>query len=256
MMNPTTRFSDRVSNYVRHRPAYPDGVISILREELGLNPDSDVADLGSGTGVLTRQLLPEVRTVYAIEPNAKMREAAEEALAGTPGFRSIDGTAEATTLPDACVDLATAAQAFHWFRHDAVRRELSRILRPGGGVAILWNVRRTEPGTFGAAYEEFLNRFGTDYQQVRVGHPDRATLDAFFGPEGCRLRKLPNAQTFDFDGLHGRVLSSSYMPREGGPGYEPMLRELRTLFDRFATDGRLELTYDTEIYFGRLSGVA
>src|SRR5579885_3110804 len=130
--DPTRRFSDRVENYVRYRPHYPDGVLDVLRTETGLTPTAVVADVGSGTGISAKLFLRNGNLVLGVEPNREMREAAERLLSDYPHFTSVAGTAEATTLPDRSVDYAVAAQAFHWFDHDRARHEFARILHPGG----------------------------------------------------------------------------------------------------------------------------
>src|SRR5258705_12626233 len=98
MLSPTQRFSSRVDNYVRFRPGYPDELIDSLRTENGLTEQAVIADVGSGTGKLTELFLRHGNSVFAVEPNQEMREAGERLLAHFPGFTSIHGTAEATTL--------------------------------------------------------------------------------------------------------------------------------------------------------------
>ena len=248
----TRRFSNRVENYVRYRPSYPPAAIACLEGEFGLSSAQIVADVGSGTGILSELLLRHGNTVYGVEPNAEMRSAAERLLRHYPGFRSVAGTAEQTTLPAASVDWIVAGQAFHWFEVEDARREFARILRPAGRVALLWNVRR-EDTAFLQEYEQFLREYGTDYSAVK--HQSVETdgrLDRFFGPGEFVLRSFDNQQSFDFDGLRGRTLSASYMPAEGHPRYGAMLAELARLFERHAADGCVEFDYDTRMYVGRI----
>src|SRR4051812_50031918 len=110
---PTERFSSRVQNYVQYRPRYPEAVLDLLRSECGLNTGSAVADVGSGTGISTELLLKSGATVYAIEPNREMRQAAEVQLASEENFRSIDATAESIGLPERGIDLIVAGPSFH-----------------------------------------------------------------------------------------------------------------------------------------------
>ncbi len=131
--DPTRRFRGRAELYARHRPGYPGEVVTLLEDECGLRAGSVVADLGSGTGILAAMLLARGCRVFGVEPNADMRAEGARALAAQEGFVSVDGRAEATTLPDASVDLVTAAQAFHWFDRPRARAEFARILKPGGG---------------------------------------------------------------------------------------------------------------------------
>jgi SAM-dependent methyltransferase len=248
--DPTDRFTDRVDDYVRYRPAYPAAVIDLLRAEIGLDPSWFVADLGSGTGISCEPFLGHGNAVFAVEPNEAMRSAAEARLARRPGFRSVAGTAERTGLRDGSVDLVVAAQAFHWFAPDAARREASRILRGPKWAALHWNTRHTKGAPFLEAYEALLDRFGTDYERVR--HDKRTGgIDAFF-TQGHLRRAIPNAQALDWPALRGRVLSSSYTPGADDPAREGMVRDLRTLFETHATSGTVTITYDTEIFIGRL----
>jgi len=248
----TERFGNRVENYIRYRPKYPDGVLDLLHRETHLGESSFVADVGSGTGISTEMLLQSGATVYGIEPNAPMREAAERLLAGNPRFHSVEGTAEQTTLPDQSVTHVTAAQAFHWFDAEKTKAEFHRILRPGGAIILLWNVRHVDTTPFLRGYEDLLKTFATDYQQVRHENIGVAQLNAFFGEGRYTKRVLPNSQTFDWEGLKGRVLSSSYAPAPGQPGHEPMVDALRDLYDRHQDNGHIDFDYDTEIYWSRL----
>ncbi len=249
--DPTQRFSSRVENYVRYRPGYPPEVLELLKSECGLTPDSVVADIASGTGILTRMLLQNGNRVFGVEPNPDMRKAGEELLAEYPRFTSIAGAAEATSLPDHCADFVTAAQAAHWFDHEKARREFQRILKPGGWVVLLWNERRTDSTPFLRDYEQLLLTYGTDYQDVRHEHTT-AAIAAFFAPSPFEARVFENRQEFDYPALEGRLLSSSYTPQPGHSNYEPMLRDLRRIFDAHQVEGRVAFEYYTRVYYGRL----
>lgn len=249
----TRRFSDRVENYVRYRPGYPERVVHIMREEIGLTPTSVVADVGSGTGISSELFLRNGNPVFAIEPNAGMRGAAETLLQHHPGFRSIAGRAEATTLPDASVDYVLAGQAFHWFSPRMAEREFSRILRPGGWVVLLWNSRRTDSTPFLRAYEDLLQRYGTDYREVRHMNIGDEVLRPFFAGAAYESRRLYNEQRFDYEALRGRLLSSSYAPNQEHPEHLPMLNELQRIFRQHEEEGEVRFEYDTEIYFGRVT---
>jgi SAM-dependent methyltransferase len=244
------RFSDRVENYVRFRPGYPTEVVDVLKNECGLTRDSVVADIASGTGIFTRLLLENGNRVFGVEPNADMRQAGEEYLAKYSKFTSVVGTAESTGLPEHSVDLVTSAQAAHWFDREKARREFQRILKPAGYVALLWNDRRFEANAFDRDYEELVLQHGTDYKDVnRFGK----AADQFFGGFRCELRVLPNFQEFDYAGLEGRLLSSSYAPQAGNPAHALMLAELRRLFDAHQSGGKVRMEYDAKLYFARLA---
>ncbi|HET6424871.1 MAG TPA: class I SAM-dependent methyltransferase [Planctomycetaceae bacterium] len=249
----TARFSSRVDHYVRYRPGYPPEVWDALTHAVsGLHEGAVIADIGSGTGISARLFLEHHCIVHAVEPNAAMRVAAERDLTGVPNFHSHDGTAEATGLPDASVDLVVAAQAFHWFDPTAAKREFARISRNDGWCALIWNTRRLDSTPFLRDYEAFLTQFGTDYLQVRHQTVDRDRLAAFF-TTGWTVETLYNEQRFDREGLHGRVLSSSYTPGPEDPRHAPMLAALDELFDRHQYNSEVAFEYDTEIFLGRVT---
>ncbi len=247
------RFSNRVADYVRYRPGYPSAVRDLLRTECGLRPGHLVADIGSGTGFLSELFLKNGNRVLGIEPNEEMRQAGEEYLASYDGFASINGSAESTTLDDASVDFVTTGQAFHWFDQNAARTEFIRILKPAGWVVVIWNERATDTTDFLRDYEALLRKFGTDYTRVNESYPREEQMSNFFGANVYAARTLPNFQEFDFDGLAGRLRSSSYMPAAGHADFEPMMAEAQRIFVAHNQLGRVRLEYSTRIYFGRLN---
>lgn len=249
--NPTERFSSRVNDYVLYRPGYPAEVLELLTTECGLTSQSVIADIASGTGIFTRMLLENGNRVVGVEPNDDMRKAGESFLAAYPNFTSVAGTAEETKLADHSVDFVTAAQAAHWFHRERARKEFVRILRPGGWTVLIWNERQTDTTPFLRAYERLLLEFGTDYQDVRHERTTDA-IDSFFAPSPFESRVFAVRQEFDYDGVKGRLLSSSYAPAAGHPGHEPMLRELRRIFDTYQENGRAAFDYTTRVYYGRL----
>lgn len=248
--NATSRFSDRVENYVLYRPGYPPEVIEALRAECSLEPSQVIADIASGTGIWTRQLLENGNEVFGVEPNAEMRAAGERLLAGFPKFTSVAGTAEATTLAGESVDFVTAAQAAHWFNRERARREFVRVLKSGGWL-VLWNERVTDSTKFLRDYEQLLLNYGTDYQDVRHEHTTEE-VNQFFDPEPFQERVFEMRQEFDYAGIEGRLLSSSYAPGADHPQHAPMLRDLRRIFNACSVGGRAAFDYKTRLYFGRL----
>lgn len=249
--NATSRFSDRVENYIRYRPDYPAEVIYLLKSACGLTPEHAVADIASGTGIWTRELLKNGNRVYGVEPNAEMRQAGERLLASFPKFISVGGKAEATSLIDASVDFVTAAQAAHWFDRPTARREFKRILKPDGWLVLLWNERVVDGTPFLREYEQLLLTYGTDYADVRHERTTEA-VNEFFDPAPYEERAFPMRQEFDYAGVEGRLLSSSYAPGPGHPKHVPMLRELRRIFEQHAQQGRVAVDYKTRVYFGKL----
>jgi SAM-dependent methyltransferase len=251
MTDSTTYFSGRVENYIRYRPSYPSAIIDLLARDCGLAKDWTVADIGSGPGNLTRLFLDYGVHVYAVEPNQEMREAGERLLGARPGFTSIAGTAEATGLPAASVDLVTAGQAFHWFDSRRAGAEFRRILRPPQWVALVWNERRTDSSPFLGELDQLLARYDRDdAQQHEAG--SSGALQEFFAANGYSEATFDNRQEFDFAGLCGRVLSFSYAPLPGEPGYARLLEQLRALFETHGTGGTVAFEYETQVYYGRL----
>ena len=254
VLNPTTRFSDRVADYVKARPRYPDSLVDLLHKAIGLTHDHVIADIGSGTGLSAEPFLRHGHTVICVEPNPEMRAAAEELLQAHPGFRSVAGSAAETGLADHSVDCILVAQAFHWFDAGETKKEFTRILRDDGWVCLVWNVRKTVDTRFLERYEALLHEFGTDYEQVRH-RTDRVAggqeLEAFF-TRGYERRVLENWQDLDLDGLKSRLRSSSYAPPPAAPQYAPMMEALAQLYADEAHDGKVRIPYDLEVFYGRI----
>lgn len=251
-MIPSDRFSNRVDDYVRARPGYPDEVVATLASSFGLDKDWTIADIGAGTGISTALFLRHGCTVIAVEPNRPMRDAAVGLLAGEPRFRAVNGTAEATTLDANSVDAVVAAQAFHWFDRVRFRAECLRILKPRGIVVLLWNVRRADASPFGTGYEALLREFGTDYLTVRHENVSDDDLAVFFGGPFTR-RVFDNVQRLDLSGLRARLLSSSYAPAPGHPRHDAMLAALDALFATHERVGRVSMEYELRLYAARPS---
>jgi SAM-dependent methyltransferase len=252
----TNRFSDRVDNYVKYRPHYPAVVIDFLKTEKIISGNSVIADIGSGTGISAELFLKNGYKVFGIEPNEPMRQASKIILqkySDKKLFVSVNATAEQTTMPNKSVDVIVCAQAFHWFNNDAFKNECKRILKPNGHIVLMWNDRRTDTTDFLKVYEDFLQMFGTDYLVVNHKNTqDKKIFENFFGKENYDEKDFYNYQDVDFDGLKGRVLSSSYMPNEGHKDFEHMIYCLRKIFNRYQENNLVRLDYDTKIYYGQL----
>ncbi|MDQ1910687.1 class I SAM-dependent methyltransferase [Paenibacillus sp. GD4] len=251
-MNNKERFSNRVEAYVKHRPSYPKEALDYLYEVVGFQPGSSIADIGSGTGKFSRLLLERGSTVLAIEPNREMREAAEAALASESRYRSVAAAAEETGLPDQSVDYIVCAQSFHWFDRAAAQVEFHRILKPGGKVALIWNSRRIGGTPFMEAYDRLVRTYGIDYDNVGHKVITADTLKPFFQADKLTLGRFDYRQYFDYEGLQGRLVSSSYIPTPGHPSYEPMMAELKRIFEQNRQEGLVEFLYDTEVFWGEV----
>lgn len=248
--NALTRFSDRVEDYVKYRPGYPVAVIHTLQDRCALSSAAIIGDIGSGPGNLARLFLENGNQVFAVEPNAEMRAAGQRLLGTFDRYHSIEGKAEETGLLDSSIDFVTAAQAFHWFNWPRAKSEFRRILRPEGWVVLIWNERLTDSTPFLRDYEALLFEYGTDYDQVRheIAYE---SIEHFF--EGTQQEaRFENRQVFDFDGVRGRLLSSSYAPAADNPRREPMLRDLQFLFDKHNHNGRVSFDYAVRMFFGQL----
>ena len=249
-MDYTHRFSNRASWYARSRPSYPSEIITILEDELGFGYRHIVADIGSGTGLLTRVFLENGNRVFGVEPSDTMRSYAERDLGSYRNFVSVRGTAERTTLPRGCVDLVTAGQALHWFDPGKAAEEFSRITKPGGALCVVYNSRKND--RVGLAYEEIIAKCEKD--RALVPEADEKYIARFF--KGGRYSKfeIPNEQSLDFEGLLWRLLSASYMPPPGeSRGYARLGKEVAKMFERLSSDGRLRLRYRTGIYVGKIA---
>ncbi len=222
-----------------------------LEVECGLCAGSNVADIGSGTGLFAHLFLRRGCEVFGVEPNAEMRAAGERLLAGEERFHSIDGRAEATGLPDQSVDFVAAGQAFHWFDQTVARAEFRRILRTGGWVVLGWNERLVE-GRFLEGYEELLLRYAPEYSQVDHRRMDAGVMDDFFGPVRWKAASFANEQRFDLDGVLGRLHSSSYAPVPGTEAGDRMDGELTRLFEQTEAAGEVTFRYETKLYCGRV----
>lgn len=247
MRDSRDRFQDRVANYVKYRPGYPAEAFETVVAECGLDAGSVVCDVGCGTGISSKPLLERGLSVIGVEPNGPMREAAVEYLQDFKSFRAESGEAGATGLPDKGVDLVFCAQAFHWFADAKTAAEFRRILRPKGRIALIWNERVTESDVFHSKYEELIRQFGTDYSDVRHDRLGLSEIESVF-ETGFEVWSFSNSQEFDFEGLLGRLMSSSYMPSEDSDDF-PRLREmLRLLFAEHEELGKIAVSYKTNLY--------
>ncbi len=252
MKSPTERFSDRVANYIRYRPTYPEAVVETLISTCSLDEDSVIADVGSGTGIFTQHLLDENLRVFAVEPNLEMRQAAEELLSKNDRFSSINGTAEATTLPDCSVDLIVAAQAFHWFQRDKTEKEFTRILKPNGWLALVWNQRKMEI-PFHQDYDEMFRAHAPEYDLVNQMCVSDEMISAMFNTANYQLVTFENHQVFDKEALLGRIRSCSYTPPVGTLNYTKLIAAAEHLFAKYENEGSVLFEYDTQLYIGNLN---
>jgi len=251
--NAIQRFSRTVEYYVKYRPAYPQAIFDFLVRECELSDETLVADIGSGTGLMARLFLKNGYSVIGVEPNDQMRQVGQQLLKDYPRFTSLKGTAEATTLPNQSVDLIAVGEAFHWFEPLATRQEFVRLLKPGGWVVIARNVPRHDT-PFLAAHQQLKLKYREKNSPSRfTAETADEKIRTFFAPQEVKLQRFDNAQTFDYDGLKGRLLSASHSPKPEQPEYEAMLHELEALFETYQKDNQVTLAYDCMVHYGQLA---
>lgn len=244
------RFDGKSRLYATSRPVYPEACLKRLQTLLPTT-DAEVADIGAGTGQLTAQLLSLGCRVTAVEPNAEMRAEADQRLDALADYRSVDGTAEATGLPDHSCDLITVAQAFHWFDAAAFRRECQRILKPGGSVALLWNFR-TPDAPVNRICAELCRDLCPTFRGFSAGfQPDDERIPAFF-EHNMQQEWFANDLSYTRENFVKRMLSASYAPKPEEPSATPFEVAMNELFDTFANGERLTVPNVTCLFYGQL----
>lgn len=247
----TKKFSGIAREYTQSRPGYAEKLLDCLFENYGFSASSVVADVGSGTGKLAKQLLEKGCFVIGVEPNANMRGIAENELCRFDNFKSAAGTAENTTLPDGSVDFVTVAQAFHWFDGARFKKECQRILKTGGKVCLIWNVR-TENADINRHLYDIYAKYCPDFKGFHGGiktHDER--IRSFFD-DNYEYMTFDNPLHFDRDKFIKRSLSSSFSLQKGNVAFEDYVAELNALFDRFAVDGIAQVANQTVLYVGEI----
>jgi SAM-dependent methyltransferase len=251
--DPKQVFGPRVDNYIKYRPGYPVQLLDTLIKECGLVSSWHVADIGSGTGLLTRLFLDLGCAVTGVEPNDEMRLAGEQLLADYPGFTSLPGSAEATGLADASMDLISAGMALHWFDVPRAKVEFQRILTKGGWVALVWNRMLTGPEPFMQAYTGLVLEYSPGWMETQRRDQPGSSLDlpGFFNGIYQRAA-FPLHQFLDWNGLSGRSLSIAHSPLSDDPARLSMLARLHDIFDCYQINGQVTIQYETELYYGHL----
>lgn len=240
-------FATHAELYFKYLPSYPLAYIDYLVERGKLDSNAIIADIGAGAGMLSKLLARRAETVYAIEPDDKMRLAAAEYLKDTPNVRITAGSAEATWLETGSIDLVTAGQAFHYFDIDRARTEFGRILKPGGKVALAWH-ERGKAYPFGTAFDALLKDYCPDYTE---GSDAEWPAESFFR-KGFERRRFDNHRFVDLETLIGYALSMPFTPVKGEPAFRGFVEKLATLYDRYSTGGRLELRAAVDSYLGQI----
>jgi ubiquinone/menaquinone biosynthesis C-methylase UbiE len=249
-LNPSTAYSTKAEKYAKYRWDYAPQAIQTIFDITGISAEAAIADVGAGTGILTRHFVNRVKQVFAIEPNPAMREIAMKVLGHYPSFQAIDGTAEATTLADGSVDLITVAQAIHWFQPELARAEFLRILKPGGWLAILRNYS-TGNEIIAAMATVLTAENGVD-TAYEAKLPERKPLSFYYGHEQFRQYDFPFTLQESWEGFAGSWVSAASMPDEDHPLYPQFEQGMREVFDRFSEGGVLAVHGVTELVLGQI----
>ena len=241
--NSQERFSNRAEDYAKYRPSYSSKAVECISEGLR-NPNQLIAaDIGAGTGISSRLLADRGVKVIAVEPNAAMRQAA------TPHslIQFEDGNAENTQLQDNSVDLVTCFQAFHWFNPEPTLKEFARILKPQGRLAIVWN-NRDRQDKFTKEYGNLM-KIASKAKSKSTSRKDKIKSlhnTSFFSSVSHLV--FSHQHTLDRDGLIGRAMSASYVPKTGKIN-QKLTKKLNKLYDRYCDDdGLVYFKYKTEVY--------
>lgn len=251
-MDNTNRFDGKGEIYSKARPKYAEVFFENLKKALNIPDGSVFADIGSGTGIFTGQLLDRGWRVFAVEPNADMRKKAEEKLSRNKNFISVNGSDKNFNLPDNSVDFLTAAQAFHWFDPAAFRAECRRVLKPGGKVILVYN-SRDENADCTKALADLRRRYCPEFHGFSNGISEEKCV-AFFNGK-CEIFRAGNTQYYDRNGYIERVLSSSYSLNENDKArdeqkYNSYINEINRIFDDFSENGIIVVPTNTVAYAG------
>ena len=247
-MDNTQKFSGKADVYQQARPNYAQAMLDFIASKWQIGEGSLVADVGSGTGIFTRQLLGLGAKVYAVEPNVDMRTMAERLLGGYPNFVSVIGDAEHTTLPDHRINLVTAAAAFHWFDPNRFKHECKRILLPGGAVVLAWNEMEMS-AEINRGRERIYRKYCPNFRGFSGGNDQENLIKRNCFDGMLKEKRFPNPLCYDRQTFINRALSSSYSLIESDPGYEAYLAEIGDLFDQNALEGKIVLPQESVAYF-------
>ena len=244
-------FNGTADFYFRYRPTYPEELMDTITKETGLNPKWVVADIGSGTGILSTLFIEHGNQVKCVEPNDEMRQKSLEILSTRGKVEFIKGTGENTNLPDSSVDLVACGQSFHWLDRRLAKKEFTRILRGRKWVALVWNDRVNEPGTFTGEYESVVRRYSKAYHSTGSTVLSSKNISSFFNGSYKKFQ-FQNVQKLTLESVIGRYRSASYAIKENDPKYESMIGEFSDLFKKYERKGSVEMVYITKLYLGHL----
>jgi SAM-dependent methyltransferase len=241
-------YATKAEKYAKYRWDYAPEAISAIFDVVGISDQITVADLGAGTGILTKHFVGWAKLVYAIEPEAEMRGLLEKAFSENPFCQIMNSSAETTGLPAQSVDLIAVGQAIHWFEPESAREEFQRILKPFGWLAVLRNYG-TDP-IYGKAVGELFDEFSRPEPVQRIS---RLPISHYFGSETYQKLLFPFDYMLDWENFLGSLISSAFMPDEYSLNFGKFEAKAREVFDSLNVDGRLASTGETELYLGHLN---
>lgn len=250
-MDNTKKFSGRAEDYTLGRPAYSQDFIRMLKENLGFDKNCAVADIGSGTGKLSKQILEIGSTVYCVEPNDDMRRIAQSELGNYSNFKSVNGSSSNTTLDSCSVDFVTAAQAFHWFNAEEFKVECKRILKPAGLVILVWNTRDMS-SKFNAKSYDVYKKYCPLFKGYHGGMKDDDKRITDFFDNNCKKISFENPLDFTKEKFIIRSLSASYSIKSGDKNFDSYIKELESLFDEYCENGIVTMKNNTVAYIGKV----
>lgn len=246
------KFNNLAENYEKYRPFYPEKYIEEIITKCCLNSDSLVADIGAGTGILSRQFLEKNLKVIGVEPNIDMRKILKK-LEKNKNFKAINGTAEYTKLEDNSVDLIVVAQAFHWFDKEAFKKECQRILKPNGRVWILWN-QLDYTKDIAKEQKEIDDIYTKRFQEVNeIIDNKEKNIKEFFGEDKYEKDVVDNPLENDKEKFIGVNLTKSYSLKKEDDNYQNYVKAFEKLFDKYSKDGKIIMPNKTYGYLGKLN---
>ncbi|MDD5095246.1 MAG: class I SAM-dependent methyltransferase [Dehalococcoidia bacterium] len=249
-MDTHSAYSHKAKKYSRYRWDYHPEAIQAIFDTTRISSQSSVADIGAGTGKLTKHFVGKVAQVFAVEPNSDMRQVAARKLGSPPSCSVIEGQAEATTLSDSSIDLIAVGQALHWFDPEPTRKEFLRILKPDGWLAALWNWA-TDYAVIDALWKRLIEEKGLDTSRAR--QPEGRPVKFYFGGDYFRKWTFPFTTQQTWERFIGALSSFAYAPDEGTPLYENFERAARRVFSSFSSNGLMEVHGVTELYLGQIA---
>ncbi len=246
------KFSGKANVYARFRPKYPEEFLEYLTADCGLYPGINVADIGSGTGILTRQLLTRSVRVFAVEPNSDMRKTAEAELSACSEFVSVNASAEHTGLHDKSIDLITVAQAFHWFDPIRFQSECRRICKPNAKVVLVWNTR-DEENPIVKDLGIVCRKFCPEFKGFSGGTQNSSEIFRQFFRDGTYEHMIfRNDLVTDRESFLGGTMSASYSLTKNDPEYQAYVDAILLIFDKYSCEDRLVIPNRTHSYAGRV----